>query len=159
MAKVKIAGNAAIITSILKTEDIEKVKKYTKEGLVLSDRDGNSVFELALGPKSSIGTYGVTYASKNSDGYAQATIELPVDLVGADRRAYVVDKYAAALANLHTLETYIRETLTDINHLVAEVEGTIETDDEEPTPCECCDCDCDEENTTVIDPTEDTEEE
>lgn len=129
MAKVKITGNAVVITSALLVTDIKKVAKFTKSGLTLKDDKGNDVFSIALGRDSSISKFGITYAGENSEGYAQATLLLDEDIAANDRKESLLDEYAIEFANLNTLETFLRESIADINHTIAAVDDTIEVVD------------------------------
>lgn len=127
MAKVKIAGNAAIITSTLKVEEIEKIRKYTKSGLTLKDETGkNDIFTICLGDASSLSKRGICYASQDNEGYALATLPIPEYLVGNERKTYITDNFAMELANLANLETCISGTLLNLQDIINDVEENIE---------------------------------
>ena len=127
MANVKIIGNAMVLTSDLKVEELNTVKKYTKDGLKLKDEKGNEIFSIACTPgHSSISSYGVSYGEENAEGYAQASLVLDESIKAEERMATVLDNYAIAIGNLKTLETYIREAYTGINKTVEEIKDSIE---------------------------------
>ena len=128
MANVKIVGNAVVFTSALKTEELEKVKKFTKSGLKLKDEKGNDIFEIAYTPgsHSAISNYGINYGEKNAEGYAQATLMLDEAIKAEDRLETVLDVYAIAIGNLNTLENYIREAAAEVNKSVEDIKGSIE---------------------------------
>ena len=127
MANVKIVGNAIVLTSELKAEELNTVKKFTKDGLKLKDEKGNEIFSIAYTPgRSAISDYGVNYGEMNAEGYAQASFVLDETIKAEDRMATVLDNYAIAIGNLKTLETYIRETSVNINKTVEEIKDSIE---------------------------------
>ena len=129
MAKVKIAGSSVVITSELKVEELKKVRKFTKSGLSLKDDKGNDVFTIAIGNVSSISKYGITYAGANAEGYAQATLMLDETVNADERKKAFIDTYAIELANLNTLENFIRESATEIEKTIATVDAMVETVD------------------------------
>lgn len=127
MANVKIVGNAVVLTSELKAEELSTVKKFTKDGLKLKDEKGNEIFAIAYTPGcSAISDYGVNYGEVNAEGYAQATFVMDENVKAEDRMATVLDNYAIAIGNLKTLETYIREAVTGITKTVEEIKDSIE---------------------------------
>lgn len=127
MANVKIVGNAVVFTSALKTEELEKVKKFTKNGLKLKDEKGNDIFTIGYTPgHSAISDYGINYGEKNAEGYAQATLVLDESIKAEERLDAVLDTYAIAIGNLNTLETYIREAATEVNNTVENIKDSIE---------------------------------
>lgn len=132
MSKVKIVGNAVVITSDLKVEEILKVKKFTKSGLKLRDEKGNEIFAIDYCPganSSSISEHGVIYGETNAEGYAQLSLLMAEDVKAEDRMDVILDNYAIALGNLNTLETYIRETATELESTVETIKSGIEVVD------------------------------
>lgn len=131
MSKVKIVGNAVVITSDLKVEEILKVKKFTKSGLTLKDEKGNDIFAIDYcpGANGSISEHGVVYAETNAEDYAQLSLLLAEDVKAEDRMDVILDNYAIALGNLKTLETYIREAATELNATVENIKDGIEVID------------------------------
>ena len=126
--KTKIVGNAVVITSSLKADEILKVKKFTKSGLKLRDEKGNEIFSIDYipGRNSSISEYGVVYAETNAEGYAQVTLLMDETVKAEDRMDVLLDNYAIALGNLNTLETYIREAATELTATVEGIKNNIE---------------------------------
>jgi hypothetical protein len=131
MSKTKIVGNAVVITSDLKAEEILKVKKFTKSGLKLKDEKGNEIFAIDYTPGgcSSISEHGIIYAETNAEGYAQISLLISEDVKPEDRMAVILDKYAIALGNLNTLETCIREAATGLNATIETIKEGIEVVD------------------------------
>lgn len=131
MSKAKIVGNAVVITSDLKVEDIIKVDKFTKAGLKLRDEKGNEIFAISYNPNSdgSISEHGIVYSETNAEGYAQLSLLLAADVKPEDRTEVILDNYAIALGNLNTLENYIREAATEIDSTVENIKSAIEVID------------------------------
>jgi IMP cyclohydrolase len=129
--KTKIVGNAVVITSSLKADEILKVKKFTKSGLKLRDEKGNEIFSIDYRPgvESSISEYGVIYGETNAEGYAQISLLMAEEVKPEDRMGVLLDNYAIALGNLNTLETYIRETATELTATVEDIKNGIEVID------------------------------
>lgn len=131
MSKTKICGNAVVITSALKAEEIRKVKKFTKSGLKLRDEKGNEIFaiDFSAGYGGSISEHGVVYSEVNAEGYAQLSLLLDEHTPAENRAETILDNYAIALGNLNTLENYIRETATELESTIAGISESIEVVD------------------------------
>lgn len=107
MAKVTIAGKAIVITSALKLEELETVKKYQPKALVLlGGEDGKEpIFAVGVvrGSAGKIGNVGVEFGEETqTEKLATMTLMAPADV--KDMKEYVADKYGAALMNLAKLE-------------------------------------------------------
>ena len=93
MAKVTIAGKAVVITSDLKFDDLENVKKYQPKALVLmGGEDGKeAVFAASIVPGSTgkVGKFGVEFGEKSVDGFATMTLVAPSGV--EDMKEYVAD--------------------------------------------------------------------
>lgn len=108
MAKVTIAGKAIVITSALKLEELETVKKYQPKALVLlGGEDGKEpIFAVGVvrGSAGNIVNVGVEFGEETHDDQKLATMTLMVPGDVKDMKEYVADKYGAALVNLKKLE-------------------------------------------------------
>lgn len=131
MAKVKIAEKAVVIVSEkLTLADIKKVSKYDPKALVLTDDEKKSeIFKIGVAEtgNGTINQYGVSFAPKayNENGYAAVTVIAPEDVT--DVKAYVIDKYAGAIANLNKLEGTIPAALTKVTEMEKKVSESITT--------------------------------
>lgn len=122
MANVKVVGNAIVITSALKFEDILKVQKYRPSALILKGgEDGKQpIFkvEARAGATGSINEFGATFgsATHTDEGLATITlcIEAPAGTSGDDIKSLIADKYGVALANLKQLEEALPGVLTTV---------------------------------------------
>lgn len=116
MAKVTIAGKALVVTSTLKLEELELIKKYRPKALILmGGEDGKEpIFAVTAvrGSVGSIGRMGVEFGEENAEKLATMTLMAPADV--KDMKEYVADKYGAALMNLAALEQSIPATVAAI---------------------------------------------
>lgn len=102
MANIKVLGNAAVITSTLKYEDIKKVQKYRPDALVLREND-EPVFKVGISEHQlgDCSKYGISFGGSNEAGYATVTTTFGEC---EDVKAWLADKYGAALAYLNSME-------------------------------------------------------
>ena len=108
-AKVTVVGEAAVITSGLKLDDVKTAKKYRPDALVLKDEDGEPYFCVGYTEKQNshgaVGECGVTFSPvTDANGYATVT-----DCVSreGDTAKYIADKYGFILLNLKKVEEQI----------------------------------------------------
>ncbi len=106
MAHVTIAGNAVIITSTMKLDDIKTVEKYRPKALVLMGGDDGKepIFKVGTGCTGSVNKYGITFAdATRGENGGFATLTLTEEFCG-DPADFVAEKYGVAIANLKALE-------------------------------------------------------
>lgn len=131
MAKVVIAGDAVVITSSVKFEDLQLVKKYRKDALTLKGGESGkepvfSIFVKDCG-KGDINDNGVVFASATRDEEKLATVTMSLPEVGvdADVKKFVADSIGGALANLNALEatlpTVVEEIKTQYNNVLENI--------------------------------------
>lgn len=119
MANIKILGNAAVLTSTLKVEDINKLARFKPEALkIINKETKDEIFAISFGHKLSIGykpsitSHGVSFTDKTEDGYAQTTITLPSGFENdEDKIEYVKSQYGYILLNLNELEDQAQKAL------------------------------------------------
>lgn len=103
--RIKIAGNAVVLTSNLKFATIQKMEKYNRNALCLVEVKGEEeieIFRISTGKTSAISKYGVTFMEANKDGFAIATVLLPEGVT--DKKAYIKDNYGTVIFMLNDLE-------------------------------------------------------
>lgn len=113
MANVLIAGDAVVVTSALKLEDLRLIKKYRPSALVLKGgEDGKEpIFAVDVtNGNGDINQYGAAFGSATRNEDKLATITLVATGVEGDIKEFVADKLGTALINLSKLE----ETLPDV---------------------------------------------
>lgn len=119
MAKLSILGNAVVITSAVKLEDIRTIEKYNKDALILTEEvDGKKipVFRVATGTNGSINENGASFADATRDDKKLAQITLGTAIAGAvsDAKEWAADKFGKALVRLNKLEATIPAVLEQI---------------------------------------------
>ena len=118
MAKITIAGEAVVITSALKREDIELLEKYRPDALILKGgEDGKKpIFRIATTTGAGdINKYGASFGGETHDEAKLATITMMSGVVGEDIREAVAEKVGTAILNLNKLEATLPEVLDEIS--------------------------------------------
>ncbi len=118
MAKVTIVGNAVVITSSMKLEDLVTIKKYRPKALVLMGGENNKeeLFGIDVGTSGNGGLNGVGayFCAATHDDAKLACITTTLNGVQGDIKEYAADKFGEALIHLNTLEAKLPEVLADI---------------------------------------------
>ena len=126
--RVRIVGNAAIITSSLQFDTIKKLEKYNPDALVLcaKDNDGDCVeiFRIATSKVGNICKHGISFASKDKAGNATVTVLLPENVV--DKREFFKNTYGNMLFILKDFEKHITEAAESVDKAFAELDEEIE---------------------------------
>lgn len=119
MAKVTIVGNAAVITSTIKYEDIKTVAKYRPAELILKGGDDGKepIFAIAaVDGNGDINANGAVFggATRDEDKYAYITMVVDAD-DDTDVKELVADQLGGALVNLAKLEEKLPAVIDEIN--------------------------------------------
>ena len=125
--RIKIAGNALVLTSKLKFATIQKMEKYNPDALCLvevKNDEENEIFRIGTGKSSSIGKYGITFMEANREGFATATILFPENV--SDKKEYIKDNFATALFMLSDLEDAVNTACAELEAAYAKLDKEIE---------------------------------
>lgn len=119
MAKITIAGNAAVITSELKLEDVKMVAKYRPEALILKGGKDNeeTLFRIAVSVCGigEIGKYGACFDEVSRSEGGAATVTMTIDGIGdKDVKEYIADTYGSAIAKLNAIEEKLPGVVAEI---------------------------------------------
>lgn len=118
MAKIVIAGDAVVVTSNLKLEDIKTIEKYRPNDLVLKGGEDGKEPIFRLGTTTGAGninSVGASFGREASDGSKLATITMVKSGVPADEvKEWVADTLGGAIINLNALEAKLPEVLAAI---------------------------------------------
>ena len=128
MAKVTVAGQAVVITSGVKLEDIKTIAKYRPDALVLKGGkdDKEEIFRVGVTEgNGSINQFGASFGQETRDANKLAIITTETDYKGADIVEHVADEYGAALTNLNKLEATIPGVLEAIKAERDTIKGAI----------------------------------
>lgn len=128
-AKVTVVGEAAIITSGLKLEDIKTAKKYRPDALKLfaDEKKTKQVFGIDVTSRSAgmINQNGATFSeTTDKDGFA--TITLTIDRTKGDVMKQVTDTIGMALLQLNKLEAGFGAELEAIQEDQAAIQALVE---------------------------------
>lgn len=117
MAKIVVAGDAVVITSDMKLEDIKTIKKYRPEALVLKGgEDGKEpIFRLGVcNGAGSITKYGAEFGAETHDEDKKAMMTLILDTDKENVKEVVADTVGAYVMTLNKLEATLPAVLDDI---------------------------------------------
>lgn len=127
MSKVTICGEAVVITSSLKLEDIELIQKYRPQELTLmGGEDGKDpVFAIGTADCGSINAIGASFNKAANDGSGKASITL-ICKGGEEVKEVIADKLGGAIIALNKLEEKLPAVLEEIWAEKAKVMESIE---------------------------------
>lgn len=119
MASIKIVGDAVVITSTMKLEDIRTIKKYRPDALTLrGGKDGKEpIFCIAVcnSGTGNINQYGAEFSRASHDDAKLATITKMVPHSDdTDIKEFVADTYGAYVLNLNKLEATLPSVMEEI---------------------------------------------
>lgn len=128
MAKITVAGDAVVITSAMKLEDIKTIEKYRPSALTLMGGEDNKEPIFAVGTTRGTGTiskFGASFGGETHDEQKLATITLCASGVTGDITDWVADNIGVAIINLNRLEDRLPAVLRGIADEKAEVVSNI----------------------------------
>jgi hypothetical protein len=130
MAKITIAGDAIVVTSSLKLEDIKTVGKYRPAALKLMGGKDKDEPIFAIGTTTGVGNIngiGVSFGGETHDDDKLATVTLYLDGDGTqqDIKDMISDKLGGAITLLNKLEAEIPAVLEEIAEEKATVLSSI----------------------------------
>lgn len=118
MAKIVIAGDAVVVTSAMKLEDLRTIAKYRPEALILKGgEDGKEpVFAVSVTKgNGEINKYGASFGSESHDDAKLATITMTAGCAdGEDIKEFVADCIGSAIIDLGNLEETLPSVLEEI---------------------------------------------
>lgn len=117
MAKITIAGDAVVITSELKLEEIKTLQKYRPDALVLMGGEDGKEQIFRIGTTDGVGNitkYGAEFGSETHDDAKKAVMTLICDVDDGDIKEIVADRIGYPLMNLNKLEAKLPEVLAEI---------------------------------------------
>jgi len=127
MSRIKIIGNAFVLTSTLKFDCIKKLEKLNPNALCLSEQQGDEIIELfriGTGKAGAVSKYGITFATQNKEGYATVTALIPDDVT--NKKDFIKDAYAKTLFLLKDLEDCVKVSEAEIDKIYEELDKEIE---------------------------------
>lgn len=128
MAKVIIAGNAVVINSSMKLDDLKMIAKYRPDALTLmgGEKKDEPVFSIFVADgNGSINSVGAVFGEETRDDAKLATMTMVVKPNG-DVKEYVADELGSALINLSKLEETLPSVIEEIKAERASILDSIE---------------------------------
>ena len=110
MANIKVIGDAMIVTSAIKMEDIKLLQRLDADGLIARDKDDEPVYAVFTGASGFMEDTGIRFTGADRDGFATVTILLP-STTQDKREEYIKENYAMAITALQTMEELLAEYL------------------------------------------------
>lgn len=119
MAKITVAGQAVVVTSEMKLEDLKTIKKYRPEALTLFQEDENGgkdpIFGIGVGKGcGDINKYGAEFGSASRDDAKKAQITMCLPEGVENVKEYISDTLGAALLKLNRLEATLPTVIEEI---------------------------------------------
>lgn len=119
MAKVTVTGNAVVITSSIKFEDMKIIKKYRPDALVLYKGEGKekeAIFKIGIGAggNGDLNKYGATFCGATHDDAKLGVITLVHEFDGEDIKEEVSDFLGTSILNLNKLEAALPAAVEEI---------------------------------------------
>jgi hypothetical protein len=119
MAKVTIAGDAVVVKSGIKFEDLKTIKKYRPAALTLrGGEDGKQpIFTISVRENGDggINENGATFGAATRDEEKLATFTMIITAsADADVKNLVIDEIGGYLANLNKLEATLPAVIDEI---------------------------------------------
>ena len=125
MAKIKIVGDAVVVTSSHKKEDLLTIAKYRPEALTLmGGEEGKTPIFCIIAKESgkpSFDAHGAVFTGETRDESKLATLTLTADDIKGDVKDWAADKYGTAIERLTALEATFPRVLEEIAAAKAKV--------------------------------------
>ena len=128
MAKIKVFGQAAVITSTQKLEDLKTIAKYRPDALLLKDEDGDPLFRIGVSANNAgnIDKYGAKFGGKTHDDEELATITIGIPNGVEDVKEFVSETVGVWVLTLSKLEETLPAVLEEIAAEKAKIAESIE---------------------------------
>ncbi len=117
MAKIVIAGDAVVITSALKLEDIKTIAKYSPKALTLMGGDDGKEPIFAIGVTNgpgSINDVGASFGRESYDDEKLAVITMVTNGATGNVKEWVADRIGGAIMKLNALEAKLPAVLEEL---------------------------------------------
>ena len=129
MAKIVIAGDAIVVTSAMKLEDIKTIEKYRPNALTLMGGEDGKEPIFAIGTTEGCGNInqvGASFGRESHDDDKYATITMVAGCAtDGDIKEWVADRIGTAIINLNKIEEKLPAVLEEIAAEKAEVMSDI----------------------------------
>lgn len=115
MSKIHVVGDAIVITSSMKLEDLRTIERFHPKALTLFNEDKEPIFAIGTTTgRGSVCECGMSFGSESRDENKLATITICGRGIVGDPKEYIADTFGGAIANLNKLESKLPDVLTKI---------------------------------------------
>jgi len=126
--KIKISGDAFVLTSTIKEEEMALLKKNKPDALKITDEDGNDVFCVGYNTgRPSISAFGITFGGTTRDENKNLTLTCLIPAGTVSAKEYVADIVNGVKANVEKIEKKVATDYTKVSEarkkLLDEIEG------------------------------------
>lgn len=128
MANVKILGDAAVVTSAMTLEQLQTLKKYKPKALQLMGGENGKEVVFMVDTVKGEGTmngYGVSFGRVSRDEHKLAQLTMCIPAHVTDAKAWFVDTFGGAVANLIAVEEQVPAAIEEVNAARAAVEEVV----------------------------------
>lgn len=126
MAKIVVAGEAVVITSTMRLDELRTIKKYRPEALCLKDEEGEPIFCIGVTTGAgAIGKYGAEFGAEGHGDEPKACITMVCPGISGDVKEAVSELIGPAILRLNEIEDTLPAVLEEIVAEKAAIEGTI----------------------------------
>lgn len=129
MAKITIAGDAVVVTSTMKLEDIKTIAKYRPKALTLMGGEDGKEPVFAIGVTDGAGNINAVGASFGRESYDDNKLACVTMFTGTavtgDAKEWVADHLGSAIISLNKLEETLPAVLSEIADEKAQVMSNI----------------------------------
>ena len=126
MAKVKVIGNAMVVTSALKMEELKKLEKFSPASLILKDEKDEPIFKISAGNNGKLNGVSAVFNGVSHDGQGYATLTMGVNVgQNEDVKEVVTEVFATALMRLNKLEAQLPDVLRTLEQDFISVKSCI----------------------------------
>lgn len=117
MAKISVVGEAVVVTSAIKMEDLQMVKKYRPDALILKggEEGKTPIFGITANPAGgSLTRVGAVFSSAAQDGSGLATLTMMLPRGIENIKEYIADAFGEGFTHLEEMEKLLPAVVADI---------------------------------------------
>ena len=117
MAKILIAGDAVVVKSDLKLEEIRTIEKYRPEALILKGGEDGKDPIFRLGSTTGTGSitdFGAEFGAESHDDEKKAMLTMCCTCGDDDIKEFVADCIGRSVMKLNKLEATLHNVLSEI---------------------------------------------
>lgn len=129
--KIEAKGDAFIITAGIKYDDIQNLIKYGKgNALTLINKETKeTIFVVDIKSKGDVSKYGISFTSKNAQGFAEVTLNFKkLNMSKDEKTEYLKDNFAYVISYVDEIQKQVEEAVKVLNKLMQNATSAINVD-------------------------------